>query len=238
MNNLFRLIGEPFRQLRLRRHRHRLLAAFPPGHEPDFDAAVEASNREEYEKSFPVFYQLANEGDADAQFNLGIMYQDGHGMEHDFVEAAKWYKLAAAQGHIYAQSNLGGLYWDGAGVPRSRDLAFEYLELAAQKDDVLSQFNLAMFLYQSGRAKEAQGWYRRAAELGYPPAQANLATLHDVSDEIEKDLVQSLKWLILAKDYDWYAADSIEYCREEMTLSEIEEAERLAKEWREKHELD
>ena len=60
----------------------------------------------------------AEQGNADAQFNLGFMYEYGKGVPQDYQQAAKWYKLAANQGHAYGQYNLGLMYVQGDGVPQ------------------------------------------------------------------------------------------------------------------------
>jgi TPR repeat protein len=57
------------------------------------------------------WYRLAaDQGDADAQFNLGVMYDTGRGVPQDDAEAERWYRLAADQGDANAQSNLGVMY--------------------------------------------------------------------------------------------------------------------------------
>ncbi len=55
----------------------------------------------------------ARSGDADAQFKLGCMYHDGYGVLQDYLEAAKWYRLAGEQGHAGGQFNLGLMHWLG-----------------------------------------------------------------------------------------------------------------------------
>ena len=60
--------------------------------------------------------QLAEQGDANVQTNLGGMYVSGEGVPHDYAEAAKWFRLAAEQGDARAQSMLGFMYSNGEGV--------------------------------------------------------------------------------------------------------------------------
>ena len=55
---------------------------------------------------------LAEAGDANAQYSLGMKHLGGRGVPQDFAEALRWIRLAADQGHVEAQRNLGG------GVPR------------------------------------------------------------------------------------------------------------------------
>ena len=63
------------------------------------------------------WYRLAAEqGLANAQHNLGVMYDNGRGVPQDDAEAVKWYRLAAEQGFANAQYNLGAMYADGIGV--------------------------------------------------------------------------------------------------------------------------
>ena len=85
------------------------------------------------------FRPLAQEGDADAQFNLGLMYSEGYGVSQDYKEAAQWFRLAAKQGHPDAQLNLGILYAEGAGVPQNYVLAHKWFNLAAVEGDKKSE---------------------------------------------------------------------------------------------------
>ena len=82
----------------------------------DFEYAVDAYEREDYETSYKLFLPLAEQGDAEAQHNLGVMYDKGQGVPQDDKEAVKWYRLAAEQEHADAQYNLGLMYDKGIGV--------------------------------------------------------------------------------------------------------------------------
>ncbi len=80
----------------------------------------------------------AEQGDADAQNNLGAMYEVGQGVLRSYVEALKWYRRAAQQGDAYAQYRLGFMYYMGQGV--SRDYlhyveAYAWLSLAAARGE-------------------------------------------------------------------------------------------------------
>ena len=65
----------------------------------------------------------AEQGDAAAQFRLGLMYSEGHGVPQHHAEAAKWYRLAADRRHPQAQYNLGLLYATGEGVAQDNVMA-------------------------------------------------------------------------------------------------------------------
>ena len=73
----------------------------------DFAAGVRAYNRGDYASAFREFRALAEQGDASAQFNLGLMYDNGNGVPEDDRQAVFWYRKAAEQGVAGAQNNLG-----------------------------------------------------------------------------------------------------------------------------------
>jgi len=81
-----------------------------------FEDAVDAHARGDYAKALRLIRPLANDGDASAQFNLGLMYATGQGVEQDSTAAALWFRKAAEQGYVSAQSNLGTMYLYGRGV--------------------------------------------------------------------------------------------------------------------------
>ena len=77
------------------------------------------------------FRLAAEQGLASAQFNLGLMYDEGRGVPQDDQEAVKWYRLAADQGDALAQNNLGLMYRNGRGVPQDYVRAHMWVNLAA-----------------------------------------------------------------------------------------------------------
>ena len=68
--------------------------------------------------SLDALRESAEQGDADAQFVLGGMYEEGRGVPQDYAEAVRWTRLSADQGHVEAQFNLGVMYETGRGVRR------------------------------------------------------------------------------------------------------------------------
>ena len=85
---------------------------------------------------------LAEQGDAEAQFNLGARYASGRGVAEDETEAVRWFRLAADQGHITAQLNLGARYAVGRGVPEDDAESVRWLRLAADQGDADAQYSL------------------------------------------------------------------------------------------------
>ena len=142
---------------------------------------------------------LAEEGNAAAQNNLGLMYHNGWGVPQDDKEAVYWYRLAVEQGYATAQYNLGLLYEKGKGVPQ---------------DD-----------------KEAVRLYRLAAEQGYADAQGNLGVMYVFGKGVTKDFVYAHMWGNIALMNGNERGASVRgHVAEKMTSSQIEEAQRLARE--------
>jgi len=82
----------------------------------DFQKGVTAYDSGDYATALREWKPLAEQGDAVAQFNLGVMYKKGLGVPQDYKTAVKWYRLAAEQGNARAQTNLGVMYAFGTGV--------------------------------------------------------------------------------------------------------------------------
>ena len=68
---------------------------------------LEAYKSKDYKEAIRWFRKASEQGDAGAQSNLGVMYDNGQGVQQDYVQAVKWYRKAAEQGYADAQSNLG-----------------------------------------------------------------------------------------------------------------------------------
>jgi len=75
----------------------------------------------------------ADQGNATAQFNLGLMYVRGQGLPKNYREAERWFRLAADQGDATAQANLGLLYANGYGLPRDYVQAYVWFSRAGAR---------------------------------------------------------------------------------------------------------
>jgi uncharacterized protein len=115
----------------------------------DFDKGLAAAQSGDYQTALAEWLPLAEQGNAVAQFNLGVMYDDGEGVPQNDAEAVKWYKLAAEQGDADAQYNLGVMYDDGEGVPQNDAEAVKWYKLAADQGNAKAQSNLGV-MYANG----------------------------------------------------------------------------------------
>ena len=160
--------------------------------------------QQDYDKAIKLYKKGAKQGDADAQYNLGYMYENGDGVERDDNIAAEWYEKAAAQGHAKAQNNLAFLYRKGYGVPQDIDKAIELYEKSARQGCATAQRNLG-YLYKYGTEigqdyVKAAEWFRKAAEQGNPTGQVNLAELYDEGKGVPQDYAEAAKWYIKAAE--------------------------------------
>src|SRR5476649_2367663 len=90
--------------------------------------------RGELESAWFRFWALARAGNAAAQFNLGQLYRQGHGIPADLEQARQWYAASAAQGYAYAQYNLGIMYEFGQGIAGNKTEARRWYRRAAAQN--------------------------------------------------------------------------------------------------------
>jgi len=100
---------------------------------------------------------LAEQGNAVAQYTLGVMYAEGFGVPEDDVEAVGWYRLAAEQGNAIAQNHLGFMYDNGDGVPQNFMLAYMWYNLAAAQGNEDAQGNKDIAESRMTREQIAEG---------------------------------------------------------------------------------
>ena len=185
--------------------------------------------------------EAAENGDAEAQFNLAVMYGNGEGVPQDYTEARVWLLRAAEQGHVVAQFSLGALYAEGAeGIPQDYAEAVVWWRRAAEQGHVFAQLIVAHF-YRQGRgvaqdAAEAIVWYRRVAEQGNVIGQYKLAAMYAKGEGVPRNYTLAHMWFDLAgAGGNEEARERRDKIAEQMTPAQIAEAQRLAGEWVEAH---
>ena len=102
----------------------------------DFQAGMDARNRGDFAKALREWRPLAEQGDARAQYYLGLLYENGDGVHRDYEKAREWYEKSAAQGEANAQFYLGLLSAFGRGGPLDLAQAHMWYSLAAGKGHV------------------------------------------------------------------------------------------------------
>ena len=121
----------------------------------------------DYKSAFPLCKLAAEQGDASAQYYMGLMYFYGKGTPKDYKQAVYWYTKAAKQGYAGAQLNLGTMYSNGKGTPKDYKQAVYWYTKAAKQGHASAQFNLGiMHDFGKGTLKDsvmAYAWYNVAA---------------------------------------------------------------------------
>ncbi len=173
-----------------------------------WDEVMAAYQRGDYATVVRELRPLAEQGDAEAQYNLGVMYTNGQGVPQDDAEALQWYRKAAEQGNAGAQYNLGVTYNNGQGVAQDYAEAAKWYRKAGEQGVAEAQHNLGL-MYRNGQGvpqdyAKAHMWYNLAA-FGFPPGEGR-----DLAVE-NRDIIAKM-----------------------MTPAEISEAQKLAREWKPK----
>ena len=176
----------------------------------DFDKGFEAYDAGDYQTAVQEWRPLAEQGNSDAQINLGLMYYKGIGVPQDYAEALKWYRLAAEEGVAVAQKNLGYLYDRGIGVPHDYAEALKWYRLAAEQGDSDAQINLGVMYYNGNGVLQsnvmAHMWYNIASANGNSQAgefrderagqmsQADIAKAQEMARECMRSNYQNCGW--------------------------------------------
>ena len=197
----------------------------------------------EFDKSM----EKATQGEAWAQFNLGIMYANGRGVPENDAEAVKWYRKAAdgvsyrrlssrisrsSQGYVKAQYNLGFMYANGRGVPENDAEAVKWYRKAADQGYAKAQYNLGL-MYDNGRGvskndAEAVKWYKKAAEQGYADAQSDLGFMYVYGDGVPESHIKAYVWWSMAKaNGSEKAKGNIEILKPMMKKEQIAKAQEI-----------
>jgi len=150
-------------------------------------------------KKDAFWYEMkAEEGDANAQYNLAHFYSNGRGVDQDFEKAVFWYEKAAKQNYAKAQNNLGSCYSVGQGVPQNHEKALYWYEKAAKQGMAEAQYNLGVYYYNGKGIEQdyklAAYWHQKASDQGLAKAQNNLGTCYFKGHGVVKDLKQAINW--------------------------------------------
>jgi TPR repeat protein len=197
-----------------------LISAPAAAQETDEDAPVEATGSAShaydaflngrYEEAIAIWLPLANDGDASAQFNIGVMYAHGLGVDRDMEIAMNWWGNAARQLHVRAAHNLalamlaGEPIVDGQPAVADYTAILRYLKIGADAGYANSEYTLGK-LYAEGVGIEKDE--RRAAELylsasikGFARAQYNLGKVYRDGVGMSKDEGLSMFWFAEAAE--------------------------------------
>tara|TARA_B100000530_G_scaffold275675_1_gene188625 strand:- start:104 stop:901 length:798 start_codon:yes stop_codon:yes gene_type:complete len=159
-----------------------------------FVAGLNALDRNHYASAYRSFKPLADNGIAEAQNNLGFLYQNGLGVRRNYNTAIKWYQLAANQGLSEAEHNIGMLNYWGYGVSQDFNIARRWFSKSAEKGLGDSHYMIGLIFFKGEGTQvstaRASKHFTDAAKSGNANAQYMLAHMI-VSGDTESGYKQS-----------------------------------------------
>ena len=163
------------------------------------DDGVAAARRGDYATAMRFWRPLTDQGNAAAQYNIGVLYELGQGVLQDYAQALVWFRKAAVQENAFAQAALGEMYADGWGVPKDYAQAAAWYRKAADQGHLAAQNNLGV-IYRDGEGvpqdyAQALMWFRKAAAQGNAAAQYNLGRMYNIGEGVPQNYAQALVWL-------------------------------------------
>lgn len=150
--------------------------------------------------------KLAEDGNAEAQVELGNKYFKGLGVEKNYNLAFDWCSRSAEQGYPRALNALGSMYKNGIGVDKNEKVAFDFFRQAAEQNYAPAQNNLGM-MYEYGYGieqsdDEAFDWYRKAAEQDHATAQFKLGLMYDLGRGVKQNDTEAIFWYEKSAKHD------------------------------------
>ena len=176
-----------------------------PAESPEANAADAAQGNPDGADELRIQDNAAGEqGDANAQFELGLKYFQGQGVQQDYLRAAELFTRAADEGHALARNNLGTMYLIGFGVAQNIGRAAKLYKLAANQGVALAQCALGCLYYDGKGVKQdfvcAAELYKFAANQGFADAQCALGRLYYDGKGVKQCFVQAAELFKLAAD--------------------------------------
>lgn len=153
----------------------------------------------DYATALNIWMPLAKQGNPAAQYSIGLLYDQGKGVNKDSQQALKYFQQAVEQNLPAAQYYLGIKYYAGLGVEKSPRKARQLLTEAAHQDHLQAQYQLGI-LYDKGEGgsqdiQAAIKWLTKAAESGFGPAQHRLAAHLLTGKDVQPNTQEGIFWL-------------------------------------------
>jgi hypothetical protein len=163
----------------------------------DTAAGLAAFKNKNYPLAFREWKVSAEAGQAEAEFDLGVLYAQGLGVRRDLTEAMTWYRKAAEQGNAAAEFALGQLYLRGWGVPRDEADAIRWFQMAnsVDSDGPPTDWARVEGYGMTRDPQQAVYWYQQASDKGHPEAQYNLGRLYASGQGVQRDGEQAARWM-------------------------------------------
>lgn len=152
--------------------------------------------QQDYAQAILWYKRAATRGQAEAKYNLGVMYEQGLGTTVDYSMAARWYLSSARDGHRDAQYNIANMYSKGAGMRQDDVAASHWYERAAKQGEPLAQHNIGN-RYAKGLGVpqdivQAYKWYALAERAGDKEAVVSKQVVREAMTDEQADEAEKL----------------------------------------------
>ena len=153
-------------------------------------------------ESLKYYERSANQGDVQAQNDLGEIYVHGNIVPKDYKVALYWLRKAAQQGHSMAQNNLGNHYHNGFGVEVNIEEALHWYRLSADQGNPMAMRNIASIYSTIIKDQDtAIRYYEKSANLGNADAMWSLSIIfRDGIDGVKADKELAFEWALRAAE--------------------------------------
>ena len=181
--------------------------------------------------TFNAMVVLANKGDAEAQYHVGMMHNNGIGTQKDPKQAFEWFQKSTASNDPLGAYKLGCYYagqFAGVVTPDANE-ALKYKLISAKAGYALAQHDVAVLYDRQGNSEEALKWWKLAADQGLPNALFSLSRSYSAGKGVPRDISLSYAYFKLStvappKNVNEMAAM--------LSKPELEKAEKLVSEWK------
>lgn len=182
-------------------------------------------------ETFNAMIALANKGDAEAQYHVGMMYNNGIGTQQDPRQAFEWFQKSTASNDPLGAYKLG-CYYDGQGagiVASDPDEALKHKLVAAKAGYALAQHDVAILYDKRGNSEEALKWWKMAGDQGFPGALYRLSMSYSAGKGTPRDLSLSYAYFKLSK---LAPPKNVNEFAGRLSKPELKTAEKLVSEWK------
>ncbi len=154
--------------------------------------------KQKYLEALPYLEDAANNGNDEAQFYVGLMFEFGYGVSINYEKAIQWYKKSVERGNPIAQNRLGEMYAQGVGVEANYSEALALFEKSSSQNYPKAFTNIG-YMYYIGSGvdkdyKRALDYFLKAANQGEVNAQTYLGIMYSKGYGVNTNAVESAKW--------------------------------------------
>ena len=180
--------------------------------------------------SFHALVALADKGNAEAQYHVGMMHNNGIGTQQDPKQAFEWFQKSTASGDPLGAYKLG-CYYDGQGVgivTSDSNEALKYKLISAKAGYALAQHDVAILYDRQGNPEEALKWWKMAGDQGHPKSLYGLSMAYSAGKGTPRDLSLSYAYFKLSR---LAPKKNVNEMAAMLSKPELEKAEKLVSEW-------